>query len=220
MNNSAEDVMVRSNLYGLLAFGFSYPDLDQYAQIVDGAFRKDVMCCIEHCMPGKRGAVIADGLRVAGSSLADFEADYLNSFQTNMPTPSASLYESEYVKHANKAHIMLELRAFYENFGLAVAETSHELEDTLTGELEFMHFLAAKEAQSLIEEHNVEPYVLAQHDFLSRHLAVWIPEFRRDVAKKSIIDFYRTLAEITELLVGYEAERLSHVRPGYRATRH
>ncbi len=222
MNERVEDTIARSNLYGLLAFGFGYPETDQHAQIVEGAFQLDVVRCITQCMPteGIDIDTIADGLRDVGSRLDAFEAEYLNSFHTNMPTPSASLYESDYVKGSDKPTILLELKAFYKNFGLTVAENSRELEDSLTGELEFMHFLAAKEAQSLTEELNVEPYVLAQDDFLSRHLAAWIPEFRKDVAKKSIITFYRTLAEITELLVGYEAERLSHVRSSHPTTCH
>lgn len=219
MNEKAEEAIARSNLYGLLAFGFGHPEADQYAQIVEGTFQQDVVDCITLCIPTEEIDVdtMADGLRVIGSRLDDFEAEYLNSFHTNLPTPSASLYESHYVRNADKATILLELRAFYKNFGLAVAENSRELEDNLTGELEFMHFLATKEAQALTDELNVEPYVLAQYDFLSRHLAVWIPEFRKDVATKSMTAFYRTLAEITDLLVGHDAERLSYVRPSHPA---
>jgi len=214
MDAKPDAAIARSNLYGLLAFGFGHAEADQYAQIAEGTFQQDVVRCIIRCMPadGVGADMMADGLRVVGSSLEEFEAAYLNSFQTNMSRPSASLYESDYVRNSNKGHILLELRAFYENFGLAVAENSPELEDKLTGELEFMHFLAAKEAQSLIEGLTVKPYLLAQYDFLSRHLAVWIPEFRKDVEKKSVTDFYRTLAQITDRLVRSDTERLSHVR--------
>jgi len=214
MNANQKDAIARSNLYGLLALGFGHTNAEQYAQIVAGTFQHDVMCCITQCMLANEvdADIMADGLSLVGSSLEDFEAEYLNSFHTNLPAPSASLYESNYTRNIAKASILLELRAFYENFGLAIADNYHELEDNLTGELEFMHFLAAKEAQCMDEELNVEPYVLAQHDFVSRHLAVWIPEFHKDVAKKSMTDFYRTLAQITDLLVSRDAERLSHVR--------
>lgn len=222
MNERTEDIIARSNLYGLLAFGFGHPEADQHAQIVEGRFQQDVVHCISRCMPMAEIDVgaIADDLRAVSSELGDFEAEYLNSFQTNLPTPSVSLYEGGYTRNSAKATILLELKAFYKNFGLTVSENSHELEDNLTGELEFMHFLAAKEAQALIEGLNVEPYVLAQYDFLSRHLAVWIPKFRKDVATKSVIDFYRTLAEITDLFIGYDAERLSHVHPSRPSPNH
>ncbi len=214
MNADQEDAIARSNLYGLLAFGFGHANAEQYAQIVEGTFQHDIISCITRCMSTDKVNVkiMADGLSVVGRSLEDFEAEYLNSFHTNLPVPSASLYESSYVKNSAKATILLELRAFYEHFGLAVAENTRELEDNLTGELEFMHFLSAKEAQCIDERLNVVPYVLAQHDFVSRHLAVWIPEFRRDVAKKSMMNFYRSLAQITDQFVRYDMERLSHVR--------
>lgn len=214
MRETAEQIFSRSNLYGLLAFGFGYPEADQYAQIVGGDFHQDVADCLKRCVPaeGIDFDALAKGLRDVGDGLGDLEAEYLNSFHTNMPRQSASLYESHYVPNADKAVILLELKAFYTNFGLTVNKDSGELEDNLTGELEFMHFLAAKEAQSMADGLNEEPYVLAQHDFLSRHLAVWIPAFQKDVAAKSMSGFYRTLAMITEILVGQDAERLSHVR--------
>ena len=70
----------------------------------------------------------------------------------------------------------------------------HELEDSLTSELEMMHYLSSKEIQTKLEGKNDKPYSLAQRDFLNRHLAIWIPPFRRDIEEKSTLDFFRSLA--------------------------
>ena len=93
---------------------------------------------------------------------------------------------------------MLELKGFYSNFGLQVDSKGNELEDTLTAELDFMQFLALKQAQAHLEGMSADAYKLAQKDFLERHLCAWLPLVRREIAEKVTTPFFVTLAEFAE----------------------
>lgn len=213
MLNSLNKAYAASNLWGLLAFGFAYPSAEQFALISAGTFHRDILDYANECLSTKDITVteFVDGLDLADGNLASMEADYIASFQTNAPKPSASLFESHYNRNPGKPAILLELKAFFEKFGLDVARGSGDLEDSLTAQLEMMHFLSARQTHNRSVGKEDRPYVLAQHDFLSRHLAVWIPAFREDVEKKSQSSFYCALARITEQFVAHEICRLRNV---------
>lgn len=209
--NTAAQTAARSNLYGLLAVGFRYPGAEERAFVATDDFRRSFGECLSRCAVGETAETEAliNELAEATDGIDEVEADYLRSFHTNMPTPSASLYESSYRPGADKSALLLELKGFYDNFGLAVAGGFHELEDAITGELEFMHFLTAKEALAEIEGTSPAAYRRAQRDFLNRHLALWAPRFQNDVERKSGSRFYRALAAATRLLVESDASRLA-----------
>ena len=200
----------RSNFWGLLAFGFSYPDNNQFLMIRNGDFRNDIKECLVDCLDEEHEGIeaLTKGLDYQEGTLGDFEAEYLSTLHMNTPNPSASLFESHYLQGRDKPSILLELKAFLKNFDLQMAEGSVELEDSLTSELEMMHYLSAKETQAKLEGENDQPYSLAQRDFLKRHLAIWIPHFRKDIEEKSTLDYFRSLARITESFVEYETARL------------
>jgi DMSO reductase family type II enzyme chaperone len=73
--------------------------------------------------------------------------------------------------------IMEELVRFYEHFGLQ--PDPGDQPDHLCAELEFMHYLAFKEAAALSKGGPAEAFVLAQRDFLERHLCRWLPRLRQ-----------------------------------------
>lgn len=214
MDTPALKAAARSNIYGLLAVGFRYPDAEAFELIRSGSF---VQAFLDELAVGLPGAVDdisvhTNALSEAGTDLAAFENEYLRAFQTNAPTPSIPLYEGSYLPGAQKARILLELRGFYKNFGLDMNKGERELEDSLTAELEFMQFLAAKQSQAC-EEGAPEPYLLAQRDFLERHLAVWLPQFEAQVAAKVSFVFYRSLASIARVCVERDLELLRGLAP-------
>lgn len=208
--NTLTNTAARSNLYGLLALGFRYPGIEERAFVANDRFPQGFRECINRCAAAEPAETeaLAGELSEAVSHLDEIESDYILSFHSDVPEPSASLYESSYRPGMDKAKILLELRAFYDNFGLAVAPGLHELEDALPGELEFMHFLAAKEALAEIEGQPVTPYRRAQRDFLERHLSQWVGRFEHDVRRKSKSQFYRVLATATRMLVESDLRRL------------
>jgi len=93
-----------------------------------------------------------------------------------------SIYRSEKQVMGNTT---IEVRKFYENNGF---ETSTELPDHISNELEFMEFLCRKNDKEI------------QKKFLDNHLLGWVHNFCEDlsaVAKSSGSKFYLNLAEIT-----------------------
>src|SRR5262249_14108557 len=94
----------------------------------------------------------------------------------------------------------LELKAFFKQFGLTMNQAAGELEDSVTAELEFMQFLAVKEAKALESSGDCRPYRRAQHDFLVRHLGLWLPKLAQS-ASDVTASFYRSLAQIAAMFV-------------------
>lgn len=203
MTTPALEAMARSNLYGLLAMGFRYPHPESVTAISDGTLARSFRDNLAIVQPdlAEEAAAAIDATVDEGAELAAFEAEYLLHFQTNAPMPSVSLYEGSYAQGAQKPRILLELRGFYTNFGLEIGSADRDLEDCLTAELEFMQFLAAKQAQAHEEGHPPAPYVLAQRDFLVRHLAAWLPRFEEQVTTKVQSVFYRSLAHLARRVV-------------------
>jgi DMSO reductase family type II enzyme chaperone len=198
----------RSAIYGMLAIGFSYPESDIVEGIIDGRFATEMAMAMATC-----GAPPINPETLANLqpklSFEDFEGQYLNAFETDAPMPSVSLYQTSYVPGLSKSELLLELKAFYDNFGLAIAPDLHELEDKLTAELEAMSFLAAKQALAESNpELRPEPYVLAQRDFLQRHLALWVPNFGAAVATQQLPLFFQALAYIATTFVEHDRQAM------------
>jgi DMSO reductase family type II enzyme chaperone len=93
---------------------------------------------------------------------------------------------------------MEEAVRFYNHFGLTLSESPHELPDHLTTELEFLHFLAFREAQSLEQGDDPGAYQRAQRDFLARHLGRWIPKMREKMERKDPMPFFLELVRRLE----------------------
>jgi DMSO reductase family type II enzyme chaperone len=203
---SAGQAVARSHAYALLARGFGYPDEAVFAQFADGTFADALTDAVELCAAGL--AAQAESLDV-GCSFEDLQSGYLSAFETNMPKPSASLYEGSHARLEDRPGLLLEIKAFYANFGLRMADSTNDLEDTLTAELEFMQFLTAKQSQAESEGLDPATYLRAQRDFLERHLSVWLPAMQAEVAAKVKQPFYVAL---TNLVAAFVADDLERVR--------
>lgn len=200
---ASERAMARSRVYLLLAGGFSYPSPELHSGITSGAYAESLEAMLSASMLPLSGAdpgPVKDALRTSASFEA-FQSSYLTAFETNVPSPSASLYEGSYVSKSQRAVLLLEIKAFYRNFGLGMANDVNELEDTLTAELEFMQFLAAKEAQADEGGESAAGYVHAQRDFLERHLVRWMPAFEEAVNSKVGDPFFVALSRLTNRFV-------------------
>lgn len=197
---AADKALCRSHIYSLLASGFGYPDESGYQGFSDGKFIDEIRQELGVCSPELLehfNEVLAPGLKLACSREV-FESQFLSAFETNMPSPSASLNEGVHIFKSDRPNLLLELKGFYSNFGLQVDSKGNELEDTLTAELDFMQFLALKQAQAHLEGMSADAYKLAQKDFLERHLCAWLPLVRREIAEKVTTPFFVTLAEFAE----------------------
>jgi len=198
----------RASMYGMMALGFTYPDTGLHEYWRGGGFVKDLGIAVDKAAPEileKFQTTIASSLKMT-VNYEEFEALYLSAFETDLPKRSVSLYEGSYVRGGGKSDLLLELKDFYGNFGLEVSEELHELEDRITAELEFMQFLTLKQCQEGIDK---KPYIMAQHDFLERHLVPWMPHLRKEVRRRDIGTFYIGL---TDLMVEFIEADMAYLK--------
>ncbi len=205
-----ERAIARSRIYALLAMGFRYPEEYIYRQFADGTYADTIAGAFNVCavdLLGNFEAHIAPRMLVT-VSCQELESEYLSAFETNLPKPSVSLYESSHHPQGSKSALLLELKGFYRHFGLAIAEEDCGLDDSIVAELEFMHFLTAKQAQGEEGMLDKAPYLRAQRDFLGRHLAIWLPALWTAVDAKLDQPFYKALSELASGFVAHEVEEV------------
>src|SRR3990172_870421 len=99
---------------------------------------------------------------------------YVSTFEVGIGRPYCPLYEGSH--RSGRIKLMEDLVRFYEHFGLIARPGDHP--DHLSAELEFMHYLAFKEAAALAHVGPVPDLQRAQRDFLDRHLCKWLPRVR------------------------------------------
>jgi DMSO reductase family type II enzyme chaperone len=103
---------------------------------------------------------------------------------------------------------MEEVVRFYNHFGLTLSEKPRELPDHLTTQLEFLHFLAYREAEALERGDDPSSYQRAQRDFLGRHPGRWIPMLRAKLEAQEPMPFFLELVRRLERLLEAELARL------------
>ncbi|MHC4457730.1 MAG: TorD/DmsD family molecular chaperone [Planctomycetota bacterium] len=91
----------------------------------------------------------------------------------------------------------------YGSFYLGLDVVIKDTPDHIAMELEFMYYLVAKQTQATNEENlqGIQIYKQKQKSFLSSHLARWVPEFTANVQQNAQTEFYKKLAQLTEIFV-------------------
>lgn len=130
-------------------------------------------------------------------SLTDLKVDYTYLFSGGLGTPVAP-WESVYFSDEQLLfqEQTLDVRAWYNRFGLKAVNQYREPDDHIGLELSLIAHLA-KLALGEIErgdESRAEQLLQAQRDFLSQHLIRWGPLWCSLVIKHARTDFYRGLA--------------------------
>jgi TorA maturation chaperone TorD len=108
-----------------------------------------------------------------------------------------------------------DIAGFYRAFGLEVSDQIKERLDYISIELEFMSFLAYKEAYALISDggekekaERIEICRDAQRKFLSDHLGRWAPFFTDRLEEKAKDGFYLWLARLTGKFLAFEIKAI------------
>lgn len=185
LKTSVADPVHRCIVYHALADAFRYPSAERYAALRGGEYLRTLFAALDGLVHARLALAEQETVKaevdgaLASLEFADFENAYILTFDAGAPQPPCPPYEGTYRDGIPRAKRMLAVTAFYRHFGLKMseAEGKHDLPDHLSAELEFMHFLAFKEAQAREagEEELVIGYVRAQRDFLARHLSRWLP---------------------------------------------
>lgn len=204
---SVASTSARGSLYWLLAAVFKYPSQEIFAAYRNGTFFDE----LNHALvdtPHAEGLTEAlndleRDLRpcISRITFTDLQVAYSKTFDVGAPQPPCPPYEGHYRPGIERTVVLLEVSEFYKHFGLAMSEEEgkRELPDHLSPELQFLSFLTFKEGQAREEAtpELLRGYLLAQRDFLERHLLQWLPAFCTKLKQGQTSPFYSTLAELT-----------------------
>lgn len=205
----------RSSVYKLLSIGFHYPAPSIFEIFKNGEFLAELWDCISYLpyseiiQAEKAELTLTAQRSMEGITSTDFEVTFVQTFDTGMPLPPCPPYEGAY-RGETRTSILLEVYEFYKYFGLQMSqrEDKREFPDHLCAELEFLHFLTFKEAQATGDGNKefLKGYVLAQKDFLERHLILWVPKFYDRLQRISRIPLYPQLARVLSLFIAQDIE--------------
>ena len=98
----------------------------------------------------------------------------------------------------------------YAEAGVGVPTECKEPPDYIGLELDFMRFLAEKEAESWRkkERDNALGYLNMEGDFLEEHITKWVPRFCDKVIDMAELDFYRGIARMTKGFITDDREKI------------
>ena len=181
-----------SKTYGLLAWCFSYPDSELYESFTQEGMAGE----LEELIAGLPFKMVFQSIPSFSRSLEEVETIYTTYF--DMPICPIPLQETIYRKgEMSRDDIQEGVVRFFEHFGLGMNPEEKEFPDHLVAELEFMAFLAAKEASAVAEGKDSSPYRLAQYDFLARHLCKWFKRMNQKVQRLINEPFYQGAGNFT-----------------------
>ena len=128
------------------------------------------------------------------------EAEYLAAFEVGRDSGPVPLFEGMHRGDMGRDGILEDLLRFYEFFDAKLSETDREYPDHLVTELEFLAWLCMQEQAAEQKGGDAESFRRAARDFLTRHLAAWLPEFRRrlEATDTAYAQYGATLAELVE----------------------
>jgi DMSO reductase family type II enzyme chaperone len=191
LQSAAEHVAAqRSRLYQLLAAAFAFPDEGFFSAVQDGTLATALVHLCE-ALPYDLTGVATLGLGGVGDSYAEFEAEYIRLFDVGAAGPPCPLYGGVYI--GDRMKVMEDATRFYNFFSLRVSPQLRELPDHITTELEFLHYLTFREAETRQNGFDPTPLLRAQRDFLARHLCKWVPRLQARLGKQSTLPFFPAL---------------------------
>jgi DMSO reductase family type II enzyme chaperone len=155
MNAHTDEAGMMAGAYMAMARLFSYPNQEAWVKLS------------EH------------GLVDQALDQEEMEAEYLAAFEVGRDTPPVPLFEGMHRGETGRSGVLEDLLRFYEYFDAQLSDMDREYPDHLVTELEFLAWLCQLEHGVQQKDGDATPFRRAARDFLERHLAVWLPEFRR-----------------------------------------
>ena len=201
---ASEPAARRSAVYGALARALRPPDGAFTESVSDGSLASGLREALDTTdVP----SVALDQLAIAvdGASLAQA---YLELFELGGPAgPPAVVYEGEL--GGGRLKVMEDVLRFYDHFGVdpAPATQYRDRPDHVATELEFMHYLAFREAEAVGRGADPAPYRTAQRDFLAYHLCDLTGTIAGRVEPRGV-PFYSALTGVTRMVCSHNLQVL------------
>lgn len=228
----------RCVLYRLTALALADPRTGSWARLIEPATRLlagEALAVLRDepqatAVPLARGEKRLDETDITRlfDALPDSEgalnALYEGSFGL-LVSSTAPPYESEYVDGKlsfQRAHLLADVAGYYRAFGLEPSTAHPERPDHVALELEFMATLLDLEQQAAaccspeaLEQQSICRD--AQRQFVTDHLAWWLPAFAALLRREVVHGFYAEVADLLAALIAAERALLSvpppHVAP-------
>ncbi len=214
-----EALLTRSFIYKFMSFAYRYPD-ESIVNCLSELWVQAEITLSDFPDLFKLFELLGD--EFDGRASGKLENEYIGLFghtaQGNCPP-----FEIEYGEGDDglqKPHELSDIAAFYRAAGLVHSPGSHEREDFISIELEFMNFLYFKQ-YSALEKGDMELVTICvdlQKKFLKDHLARWLPAFSNTILKHSENGFYGVLAKLTNQFVAMCCNELG-IEPGSEGLR-
>lgn len=192
----------------LAAGAFAYPDAERRSAI-DRGFAEITTTQATRLAT----AAWASPMLVAHARWKDsvdtIEGEYIRLFLGSAPCP---LHETAYGDGRRMGGRVVELAdiaGFYRAFGFTLSETTRDLPDHLSAELEFAAALLLKEAYALAEGLDEERDVTRQAgaDFLLAHLGRWTGALREGLVEAGAHSVFLALADFVVAAVASRCEQ-------------
>jgi TorA maturation chaperone TorD len=121
-------------------------------------------------------------------------------------------YESLYLEDSGRVFgdTTFTVHQQYRRFGLdLVTELSSEPPDHISFELDFMRLLCHQESEAWAKDNQDEVLRLrlAEREFLSQHLILWLPGLCDQIRKHDRLGLFRALADLTEGWVNFDYQQ-------------
>lgn len=215
------ELAARSTLYGALALLFRHPEEEHQRLLLEKKFR-EWRKTAEVLKEDRRHSLAqaAETLirRLEKASLAEWRGEHEQIFG-HTARGAVPAYELEYgEEHSYREPQELgDIAAFYQAFGLRVADAVHERVDHVAVECEFLRFLTFKEAYALQHDGLEKAGICreAQMLFLKDHLGRWLPVFTLRLRKKAPEGLHGAIADFAFAFILLECKNLG-IAPGPR----
>jgi TorA maturation chaperone TorD len=169
-------------------------------------------------------ALLASGIEVQVVDLQELRRAHGRVF-THIENQDCPAHESAYCPGDvfRRADVMADVAAFYKAHGLSAGGDRQERVDHITTELEFLSFLARKQAYALenLGPDEVEECERSQKHFLRDHVGCWVPGFADRLQVVADHPFFMAIGALMETWIeadldwlGVEAQsRLTEPQP-------
>jgi DMSO reductase family type II enzyme chaperone len=178
-----QNAIGRSIVYAFLSRGLAYPEPAQL-----GMLRERILPgVVDLELDGPVGEAIEGAIPALQASSDTLRAAHTAIFSLTVSADCPD-YETAYLSRDifQQTQVMADVAGFYRAHGLEVGAQRIQRPDHITTELEYMGFLARKEAYA-IEHLGPEQQEMAreaQQLFLRDHLACWAPSLGRRIAAR------------------------------------